>query len=481
MSNEFSFLDAVAQADLVRRGEVSPEELVSAAIAGIEEVDPEINAVIHPLFEEGLERARGALPEGPFRGVPFLFKDLDVPLAGAPFHAGMELLKSLGHRAKANSHFSDSILAAGFIPIGRTNTPELGLTVSTEPAAYGPTRNPWNLEHSAGGSSGGSAAAVAARMVSIAHASDGGGSIRIPASECGLVGLKPSRGRVSLGPQYGEYWNGLVGNHVVSVSVRDTACLLDCVAGAHPGDPYGAPPPLRPFQDEPGRDPGKLRIGLLNELPGRPGQLDPQCVAAVSDAGRLLEELGHEVALAYPAPLDRHEEQMGAFLSIVGAWVASSLNEWGTEVGREITEADVEPGTWILAQAGLAQTSAMLVDQLKWLGRFTHDMAQWWESGFDLLLTPTLGVPPPRLGWLSVGEDSGAAMGRVLSVMPFTAPFNLTGQPAVSLPLFWSDQQLPVGIQLVAATGRDDLLLRLAAQLEQARPWADRRPPTCVS
>lgn len=475
MSDELGKLDAVAQADLVRRGEATPLELVDAAIGRIEKTNPELNAVIHPLFDSAREQARGDLPEGPFRGVPFLFKDLDAVLAGAPFHGGMRFLRDRDYVAPENSYYADKILAAGFVPVGKTNTPELGLTVTTEPVAYGPSRNPWNPEHSTGGSSGGSGAAVAAGMVPAAHAADGGGSIRIPASECGLVGLKPSRGRVSLGPQYAEYWSGMVANHVVSRTVRDTAQILDCVQGAMPGDPYAAPARVRPYAEEVGANVGRLRVGFWSSFPGGNGEVHEECVQAVTDVAKVLADLGHPVEDAHPAVLDRIDEQAVGFSGIVSAWVAATLTEMGNLVGAEIGESDVEPATWELAQGGRTQSSADLVNHLKWLGRYTREVGQWWND-FDVLISPTIAIPPPKIGWLSGADDPVAGMTRILSVIPYTPPFNLTGQPSMSLPLHWTADGLPVGVQFTGALGREDLLLRLASQLEEARPWRDRVP-----
>lgn len=479
MSDDLSKLDAVAQADLVRRGEASPLELVDAAIARVEKTNPELNAVIHPLFESARDAARGDLPDGPFRGVPFLFKDLDAMLAGAPFHAGMRLLRDRGYVATENSFYADKILAAGFVPVGKTNTPELGLMVTTEPASYGPSRNPWNTEHSTGGSSGGSGAAVAARMVPAAHAADGGGSIRIPASECGLVGLKPSRGRVSLGPQNGEYWSGMVANHVVSVTVRDTAHILDCVQGAMPGDPYSAPARARPYGEEVGASVERLRIGVWSASPGGQAQVDAECVEAIRSTATLLEGLGHAVEEAHPSVLDRVDEQAVGFGGIVSAWTASSLKEMGELVGVEIGPDDVEPSTWDLAAGGRSQTAADLVDHLKWLGRYTREVGQWWAD-FDLLVSPTIAVPPPKIGWLGDADDPVGALTRMLAIISYTPPFNLTGQPSMSLPLHWTADGLPVGVQFTGALGREDLLIRLASQLEEARPWRDRRPRVCA-
>src|SRR5215813_12130640 len=304
MADELARLDAMAQAELVRRGEVTPRELVDAAIARVEKLNPTLNAVITPLFDKARAQANSPnLPNGPFRGVPFLLKDLGCHSAGDPYHEGMRFLRQAGWTAENDTYMAAKLRAAGFIFLGKTNTPELGSLPTTEPQAYGPTRNPWDITRSTGGSSGGSAAAVAAGIVPVAHANDGGGSIRIPASECGLVGLKPSRGRVSWGPEYGELWQGLAVEHVVSRSVRDTAALLDVVAGPMPGDPYFAPPPIRPFREEVGAEPGRLRIGMMSRVSGGRTQVHPDCVAATTEAARLLESLGHHVEESYPQAL----------------------------------------------------------------------------------------------------------------------------------------------------------------------------------
>jgi len=311
MTDDLAALDATAQADLVRRGQVSPCELVDAAIARIERVNPQINAVIIPRFDAARREASAPLPDGPFRGVPFLLKDLDTFSANDPYHAGTRFLRDAKFVADHDSYLVQKFRAAGFVVVGKTNTPEFGLNVTTEPATYGASRNPWNTAHSTGGSSGGSAAAVAAGLVPAAHASDGGGSVRIPASECGLVGLKPSRGRVSLGPDYGEYWHGLVISHAVTRSVRDCAAILDAIAGPMSGDPYFAPPPTRSYASEAGTAPGRLRIGVLAHIPGSVAKLHSDCAAAVGNAATLLESLGHSVELAYPPALDDHQLDSG--------------------------------------------------------------------------------------------------------------------------------------------------------------------------
>ncbi len=478
MSNDLSKLDATAQAELVRSGEASPLELVEAAIERIERVNGALNAVITPLFERARDRARsGEIADGPFRGVPFLVKDLDLSTAGDPYHCGMKFLRDARYVAPHDSYLAASFARAGFVNLGKTNTPELGLNVTTEPEAYGPTRNPWNPAHSSGGSSGGSAAAVAAGMVPAAHASDGGGSIRIPASECGLVGLKPSRGRVSNGPDYGEYWNGLVISHVVSRSLRDSAAILDCVSDPIPGEPYYAPTPSRPFAEEVGADPGRLRIGLMPSMPEGLGALDPDCVAAVEKTGKALAELGHHVEIAHPAPLDEFFDASRAFSAVVNSWTAAALDEWGKIVGKPVDESGVEPVTWQLAESGRVCPANEYIDAIKWISRYTRRMASWWSDGFDLLVTPTIACPPPEIGALGAsGGDDGASVQAVLKIIPYTPPFNMTGQPAMSLPLHWSAKGLPIGIQLVAAYAREDLLIRVAAQLEVALPWQDRQP-----
>lgn len=478
MSDEFRWLDATAQAELIRRGEVTPIEMVDAAIARVERLNPRLNAFIIPLFERARREAGGRIADGPFRGVPFALKDLDVYSRSDPYHAGTRFLKEAGHVADHDSYIVEKLRAAGFVNLGKTNTPEFGLNVTTEPRAYGPSRNPWSPEHSTGGSSGGSAAAVAAGMVPAAHASDGGGSIRIPASACGLVGLKPSRGRVSLGPDHGEYWGGLVISHVLTRSVRDTAAILDCVAGSMPGDPYFAPPPVRPFVREVGAPPGKLRIGILDHVPTGETVLHADCAEGVARAGRVLERLGHHVERSYPAALGEAEITSMHFMTVVSTWTAAALENWGRKLGREIPADGVEPATWAIAELGRRTGAAQYLASLQALQGYTRRIAAWFAGGFDVLVTPTLGQPPPRLGELvPPSADPLAGLAKSLALIPFTPPFNITGQPAISLPLHWNRVGLPIGVQLVSAYGREDILLRLASQLEEAVPWRDRHAP----
>jgi amidase len=468
MADEPMWLDATAQADLIRTGGVTPADLVEAAIARIEEQNPVLNAVIHPLFEKAREQVASGPPDGVFRGVPIVLKDLVCTSAGDPFHCGMRVLRDAGWAEPEDSPSAARLRAAGFVFVGRTNTPELGLMPTTEPNAYGPSRNPWNTDHSTGGSSGGSAAAVAGGMVSVAHATDGGGSIRIPASECGLVGLKPSRGRTS-GRSVGPAAGILGVEHVLTRSVRDSAAILDVLASEQPS---------RPFATEAGADPGRLRVGLMTTTPGGMVPVQDECRTAAEAAARLLEELGHEVDEAYPAPLDELEHIIH-FGALTGADTVSLLDHWSARLGRPIGPEDVEPNTWMIAELGRAITAEQLATTMAWMEEYTVRVVAWWNEGFDLLLTPTLPEPPPKLGDLTGTPENplaGALRGGMVAA--FTPVFNTTGQPAISLPLHWNDAGLPIGVQLVAAPGREDVLIRIASQLEQGRPWADMRPPS---
>ncbi len=477
MTDDLSILDATAQAELVATGQASPLELVDAAIERIERINPQLNAVITPLFDSARAQAGGALPDGPFRGVPFLLKDLSCHSAGDPFHEGLAFLKDRGWTEATDTALAARFRAAGLVVLGKTNTPELGILPTAEPVAYGPTRNPWDLTRSTGGSSGGSAAAVAAGLAPVAHANDGGGSIRIPASECGLVGLKPSRGRVSLAPEFGDVMGGLTCEHVVSRSVRDTAAILDATHGMEPGDPFTAPAPDRPYLAEVGADPGSLRIGIMPTAPLGQITVHPDCVEATEAAGRLLESLGHRVEVSHPEALD-DADYTGHFITNWAAGAAWSLDYWSRRTGTQITASDVEPLTWALAELGRSSTAAAWLWAREWLQVNSREMASWWTEGFDLLLTPTIAEPPPPLGSFDSPSDNPLhGLFRAAEIVPFTPPFNVSGQPAISLPLHWNEAGLPIGVQLVAAFGREDLLLRVAAQVESAQPWSDRRPP----
>ena len=466
-----TWLDATAQADLVRRGEVSPKELAEAAIARIEAVNPQLNAVIRTRFDAARLEADGDLPDGPFRGVPILFKDLSCMVAGEPTAFGLGPLRDMAF--PVTSYLAEQFRAAGFVPLGRTNVPELGTTVTTESRSFPPARNPWDPGHSTGGSSGGSAAAVAAGMVAVAHASDGGGSIRIPASECGLVGLKPTRGRVSQGPLIAEAWAGGLIDGAVTRTVRDAAGVLDVISKPMPGEPYYAPPLARPLVQEVGADPGRLRIGVLDRPGGEAFLDDPQCRAAAASAARLLESLGHHVDESAPAAM--FEREFGRhFNTIIAADAEATFQAFERALGRPISEDEIEPRNARYRQAGRELGAVAYLQSRVWSGMWARRMADWWND-HDLLVTPTVGAPPPELGWFTAAGPRQEGQ-RIASFIPYTAQFNMTGQPAVTLPLHWTPAGLPVGVQLVAAYGREDMLIRVASQLEQAAPWSDRHP-----
>jgi amidase len=474
MSNPLH-LDATAQADLVRGKQITAGELVDMAIAAVERVNPRINAVIHPRFERARAEANGGRG-GPFAGVPIVVKDLNCQIKGEPYHLGTRFLKNRGFVATEDSYLYERLCRAGFVTIGRTNTPEFGSTITTEPLAYGPARNPWNTDHSTGGSSGGSAATVAAGCVAVAHANDGGGSIRIPASECGLVGLKPSKGRVSLGPAIGESWIGGVVEGCVTRSVRDTAAVMDVLSGYESGDPNTPPPPSRPYASEVGAPVGKLRVGLLSG-PLLPGGLDhPEARESVAATGRLLEGLGHDVEIAHPAALN--EAEFGdMFLAVVIAHIANDVAALEKAFGVTLTTDDIEAGNHLLAQFGAATNVVAYLSAVTWMQAWTRRVVSWWlprdgSRGFDVLVTPTLAGPPPRIGELS-GDDSTE---KIRGIMQYTAQFNMTGQPGISLPLHMSKDGLPMGVQFVGAPYREDVLIRLASQVESAAPWSSRRP-----
>jgi amidase len=475
--DQLALMDATGQADLVRSGEVSPLELVEAAIGRIEALNPELNAVIHDLSEEGRAAASDSLPDGPFRGVPFLFKDIGAALAGQPFHLGTRILKEIDFRAPVDTYLGQRFRDAGFVTVGKTNTPELGILPTTEPDAYGPTRNPWDLERTPGGSSGGAAAAVASGMVPIAHANDGGGSIRIPASHCGLVGLKPSRQRTSEGPLIGDNISGLTAELVLARSVRDVAAVLDAVHGPAPGDPYVAPPPARPYVDELDADPGPLRIALITSS-AADITIEPVVIEAARDVGALVESLGHGVTERGLAEAGAGDKLVESFMLRWEAGQAATIATLERVIGRPVTADDVEPLTWALAEAGRRHDAGEYLNAVALHQLVSRMIAGWLEDEFDLLLTPSVGEPPPPLGsYDDSGPEPMAAIRRAWPTAAFSGIFNATGQPAISLPLCWTDDGLPVGIQLVAALGREDLLIRVAAQLERARPWADRTPP----
>jgi amidase len=475
MTDDFAWMDATEQAELVRTGEVTPAQLVDAAIARIDKLNPQLNAVIHRLDDKATAAAADpALPDGPFRGVPFLVKDGVCHTAGDPFHCGMQVLKDADWHEDTDTWLAGRYRAAGFVFVGKTNLPELAASVTTEPLAYGATHNPWSLEHSPGGSSGGAAAAVAAGIVPAAHGNDMGGSIRAPSSACGLVGLKPTRGRTTLGPDLGEFWGPLTHEHVLTRTVRDSAAILDAVAGPGPGDPYTAPAPSRPYAAEIGADAGRLRIGIVTTR-NDGDELHPECAAAVEATATLLEELGHDVS---PADIDALMTPDIGFFGMYASAIARDLERWGDRIGRTLTPGDLDPMNAVTAEMGRGITGPQYLAATEAANDFSRGVASWWAAGHDVLVTPTVPHPPFRLGEVAPDtDDVMAALPRMGAACMFTVPFNTTGQPAISLPLHWSADGLPIGVQLVAGYGREDVLIRLASQLEQAQPWADRRPP----
>jgi amidase len=469
---ELTWLDATAQAGLVRRGEISPVELAEAAIERIQRVNPVINAVVRPLFADGLAAARNIRRGAPFAGVPFLLKDLLAAYAGAELTAGSAFLRNFvsGHDSELVRRYKQ----AGLVILGKTSTSEFGILGTTEPRLFGPTRNPWDTDRTPGGSSGGAAAAVASGLVAAAHGSDAAGSLRIPASCCGVFGLKPTRARTSLAPDYGDLVSGLWVEHAITRSVRDSALLLDATAGPAAGDPYRAPPPNDRFRDEVGRDPGRLRIAVTTAAPNG-ARVEPDCVQAAFDAAQLCSELGHQVTeLALVADLERLSAAFEVIWPVGAAWTVA---HWEKIMGRAAGEEDLEPITRTLSQIGRRTTAVDYLEavcDLQWLSRsLAADFGP-----YDVWLTPAVATLPPRLGWIqSTPDDPLLGYRRDDEFCAFTAIANVTGRPAMSVPLYWTVDGLPVGTQFMAEPGAEDVLIRLAAQLERARPWADRHPP----
>jgi amidase len=457
---------------MVREREVSSRELVDGSLDRIEAADGEVNAFTH-VDADGARAAADAVDAGdprPFAGVPIAIKDL-AAVAGLPLTAGSDLLGDFV--AQYDAHLVRRIKEAGFVIVGKTNTPEFGILPVTEPRRFGPTRNPWDLERTPGGSSGGAAAAVAAGMVPVAHGSDGGGSIRIPASCCGLVGLKPARGRISRGPEAGEDF--LVQDGALTRTVADTAELLDILEGYEPGDAAWAPPPAEPFAEAARRGPGRLRIRVTT-TPALEADLDPEAERAVREAADLLSELGHEVE-ELPDPDWARDDLLHLFTRVFGSHIATGIVFGGVVTGREPTEELVEPLSWEIYQhaKGLGGMDYLLAKlQLQALSR--QLVALW--KGFDVLLTPALAQRPVRIGEIDAcSDDPWEDFRRSGRFTPYTAIFNVTGQPGISVPLLLGDDGLPLAVQLVGRPAGEGVLLWLAAQLEEALPWADRVAP----
>ena len=463
--------DGLGLAELVRRRQVTPEELLDATIARIDKKNPALNAVVTRMYEQAQAALRAGLPAGPFTGVPYLLKDLGALYTGVVTSYGGKFFA--GNVADHDSEITARMKRAGLVIVGKSNTPEMGLAPSTEPRLFGPTRNPWNLEHSAGGSSGGAAAAVASGMLPMAHATDGGGSIRIPASCCGLFGLKPTRARNPMGPDAGEGWGGASVGHAVTWSVRDSAALLDATSGPDVGDPYWAPPPARPFLDEVGRDPGRLRIAL-SVTPWNGSPVDPECAEAARAAAKLCAGLGHDVDEARPQIDEAAWFQ--ATRVIVAANVTANLEARAAALGRSLAEADVERMTWGRVVDARTMTAADYARSVNVVHRTGRVVARFLEP-YDVILTPTMCAPPPRLGVLDMSTtDDARYMAAVFAAIGFTSLFNSSGNPAMTVPLATSKGGLPLGVQFAARFGDEATLFRLGAQLEAAQPWAGRRP-----
>jgi len=489
---EYHSYDALGLADLVRRGEVTPGDLVEEAIQRIDQLNPVLNAVIHRMDARARREATTSLPEGAFTGVPFLVKDLVQLVAGEPYRAGSRFLRN--YVADHDTELFARFRRAGLVTLGKTNTPEFGLVPFTEPELFGPTRNPWDTNRNPGGSSGGSAAAVAAGMVPIASGGDGGGSIRIPAACCGIFGLKPTRGRTPAGPDRGEFWQGCVVDHVLTRSVRDSAAALDATHGPDVGAPYGAPPVSRPFLDEVTTPPGRLRIAWTT-APMLGPTVHPDCVAAVHETVTLLRSLGHDVREAAPAfdgPAFARD-----FVVMIAGEVRGDLVEAERLIGRRARRADFEAPTWAAALLGRSLDAGAYVTATRGLSTAARAIGGFFTD-WDVLLTPTASTPPPLIGALQppprdrlvlelVGRLRTGGLLQVLGAVeqmadtvfefiPWTPVFNVTGQPAMSVPLAWNAEGLPIGVHFAGRFGEEATLFRLAGQLERERPWADRRP-----
>lgn len=489
----YSEHDGLGLAELVKKGEITPLELVEEAIRRIEALNPQLNAVIHKMYDQARSAAQAALPAGPFQGVPFLLKDLLAEYAGEPLRSGSKFFKD--YVSGQDSELVKRFKQAGLIVLGKTNTPEFGITPFTEPELFGPTNNPWDLTRTAGGSSGGSAAAVAAGMVPLASGGDGGGSIRLPSSCCGIFGLKPNRGRNPGGIVAGAYWFDSVVDHVLTRSVRDSAAMLDATHGYYPGMPHAAPPPSRPFLEELDQDPGKLRIAYTT-TPFMGRSMHPDCIAGLESTVKLLESLGHTLVEDEPI-IDQVPVSM-AFMTIVISGVSAEIRAGEKLMGKKASASDFEATTWAVDLVARRLPAYKLIDALRLLQKTSQDIAEFLE-GYDFLLTPTLSSPPTPTGSLQLqGSERTAieilgklnagwlleaaklietAVEDIYEFLPSTPLNNFSGSPAMSVPLHWNDEGLPIGMHFIAGYAEEAELFRLAGQLEHAQPWFDRRPP----
>jgi len=471
---EYTKYDGLGLAELVRNGEIKPSELVEAATTRIEKHNSALNAVVHKAYDLGEAAARMAEQspsDAPFSGVPFLLKDIGAMCEGLPKQMGSKFLQ--GFIAPMDSELARRYKQSGACILGTTNAPEFGLVPTTESQLYGKCHNPWNLQHSTGGSSGGSAAAVAAGIVPLAHANDGGGSIRIPAACCGLVGMKPTRARITDGPLSGELLGGLVNDHVVSRSVRDSAAMLDATAGPMPGDPYVAPPPRGTFLDAAMREPGQLRVAVCaTQFDGT--AIHPEVSEATRKTAATLASLGHVVTEDTIAEIPTITAD--AFVTIWSVGAATGLDGFGQLLGKQVQKDDVESITWMLYERGKNTSASEYIaawDSIYGLGR---TIGQFFER-YDVWLTPTLAQPPAKLGDIdTMREDAYDAFMELINYVPFTPVFNATGQPSISLPLHQSADGLPLGMMLTGRYGDEETLYSMAGQLEQALPWRDRTP-----
>ena len=465
---DYDEYDATALAELVRSKQVKPAELVEAAIERIEARNGDLNAVIIKRYEAARAEAAEDVGSGPFAGVPFLLKDIGANQAGLPYYAGSRALKGADYRDRAGTFLGERFRAAGFITVGKTNLPELGTCPTTQPLSFGPTNNPWDVTRSPAGSSGGSAAAVAARIVPVAHANDGGGSTRLPAAWCGLVGLKTTRGRMPQPLSISRLGSELV----VSRTVRDTAAVLDATHGATDADLYRTALPERPYVRELTADPGRLRVAMLTKGGGI--EVDGACVEGVERTARVLREMGHEIEVVDGGALFGGDGSVNGTLWMAG--ITRGIDHLAELLGRAMTADDIEPYNWTAAERGRSISASEWTKAQEIQQAWAASVIEWF-SPYDVLLSPTAGCPPLKTEDLWPDPERPWRMGRTYGrIGRFTLPFNATGQPAISLPLHWTADGLPVGIQLVAKMGREDLLIRLAARLEEAMPWKHRKP-----
>jgi amidase/6-aminohexanoate-cyclic-dimer hydrolase len=470
LAADYTHYDGLGLAELIATKQISPLELLHAVRERVEALNPKLNAFCQLFFEVAEAQIHTGLPAGPFHGVPFALKDLGLYLSGTVTSGGSRIWSS--DVASFNSTLTERYRQAGLVIFGKTHSPELGLTVTTESALYGQTHNPWNAERIAGGSSGGAAAAVASRILPMAHASDGGGSIRVPASCCGVFGFKPTRSRVPLGPSSFEGWNGCTHHHAITISVRDSAALLDASGGAELGAPFFSPRPERTFLSEVTVEPGRLRIALLATAP-TPTPIDAECAKAAIEVAKLCENLGHHVEQArWPAEVESMRE---AFTTVVQVSVARKLEEGAMLLERPLQQSDVEAITWALMRAGLNIPAVAYSRAIQTLHQIGFAFARFLRQ-YDVILCPTLAKPPIPLGILDLSHEPKAWLKDFMDFCPFTSFANVTGQPSMSVPLHWTPEGLPVGTMFTGRFGEDTTLFRLAGQLERAQPWAMRRP-----